>query len=140
MKNWFVLFTAALVLQSGAFAANTEKDVLAAMDAYKSAMLKRDAMALDKIFHKDLSYSHSNGKLETKAEAIAAATTGTTVTEIMDFTDSKVRIYGNTALVRGDVRVKSNTNDLKLSVLHVWTKSPQGWQMVARQSTRYVAP
>ena len=140
MKNWFVLFTAALVLQSGAFAANTEKDVLAAMDAYKSAMLKRDAMALDKIFHKDLSYSHSNGKLETKAEAIAAATTGTTVTEIMDFTDSKVRIYGNTALVRGDVRVKSSTNDLKLSVLHVWTKSPQGWQMVARQSTRYVAP
>ena len=140
MKNWFVLFTAALVLQAGAFAANTEKDVLAAMDVYKSAMLKRDAKALDKIFHKDLSYSHSNGKLETKAEAIAAATTGTTVTEIMDFTDNKVRIYGNTALVRGDVRVKSNTNDLKLSVLHVWTKSPQGWQMVARQSTRYVAP
>jgi len=140
MKNWFLLFTAAMLLQTVAFAADTEKDVLAAMDAYKAAMIKRDAKALDKVFHKDLTYSHSNGKVETKSEAITAATTSTSVTEIMDFTDSKVRMYGNTALVRGDTRVKSNTNDLKLSVLYVWMKSPQGWQMVARQSTRYVAP
>ena len=117
-----------------------DKEVLAALDSYKSAMLKRDAAALDKIFHKDLTYSHSNGKLESKAEAIAAATTGTNITELMEFSDLKTRVYGNTALIRGDTRIKSNTNDLKLSVLYVWMKGSQGWQLVARQSTRYIAP
>jgi hypothetical protein len=29
-----------------------------------------------------------------------------------------------------------NTNNLLLSVLHVWLKTPKGWQLVGRQSTR----
>lgn len=144
MKTWILLIAAAAVFQAAGFAqgasAKEEKEILTALDSYKNAMLKRDAGALEKLFHKDLTYSHSNGKLETKAEAIAAATTGSNKTQIMDFSDTKIRVYGNTALARGDVHIKSDQSDLKLSVLHVFLKTPQGWQLVARQSTRYIAP
>lgn len=116
-----------------------EKGALACLEAYRTAMMKRDGAALEKIFHKDITYSHSNGRLENKAEAIAAATKGTNLTEIMDFSDLKVRVYGNTAIIRGDAHIKSNTNDLKLNVLYVFLKTAEGWQMTARQSTRYLA-
>ena len=55
-----------------AFAANSgDKEVLAAMEGLKAAMLKKDRAALDKIFHPELTYGHSSAKIENKAEAIA---------------------------------------------------------------------
>jgi ketosteroid isomerase-like protein len=123
-----------------AAAPKAEKEVLAAMDAWKQGMLKRDASTLDRIFHPDLTYSHSNGRTETKAEAIENATKGPAVTESIDVQDQTVRVYGNTALVKAKIAIKmvnaGNTNNLLLSVLHVWLKTPKGWQLVGRQSTR----
>ena len=44
----------------------------------------------------------------------------------------------------GDVDFRNNagngTTVAKLNVLHVLVKGPQGWQMVARQATRYPDP
>ncbi len=137
MKLLIFLLAAVSLLPA---AAADEAGPRAALEAYRTAMLKRDAATLNKVFHKDITYSHSNGRLENKTEAITAATTGTNVTEIMDLTDLKVRVYGNTALIRGDARIKSTTSDLKLSVLYVFLKTAEGWQMTARQSTRYLAP
>lgn len=113
---------------------------MAAMNNYKEAMLKRDGAALEKLFHPDLTYSHSSGKLESKTEAIVAASKGPTYPESIEMGDMKVRVYGNTALVRGNMdfnnKSASGTNLIKLNVLTVWLKTPQGWQLVARQSTR----
>ena len=130
-----ILFSAALL------SASPTDDVMAAMNAWKQAMLHRDAAALQKLYHPDITYSHSSGKLENKAEAIEAATNGKNVTEAIEIGDLKTRVYGNTALVRGDITITSNNNGagpqtLKLNILHVWLKTGSGWQLVARQSTR----
>ena len=110
-----------------------------AMASYAQAMLKSDTAALGKLFGDKIMYSHSNAKLENKAEAIAAV--GKDKYAAFDFSDMNVESHGKMAVVRCNVLVKNSTNPagLKLSVLHVWEKSPAGWQMVARQSTRYPA-
>lgn len=139
MKRWIpvVLFLAAI---AQAAAPKAEQEVLAAMQSWKQGMLKRDAATLDKIFHADLTYSHSNGRTETKAEAIEAASKGAAVAESIEILEQNVRTYGNTALVKAKIDIKNVTNGqatlLHLSVLHVWLKTPKGWQLVARQSTR----
>src|SRR5690349_15369800 len=82
-------------------AAPAEKEVLAAMDAWKQAMVTKDRAGLDKLLHADLSYGHSSGVVENKAEAIqhVVGNAGTYVS--ITFADTKVRVRGTTALVTG---------------------------------------
>lgn len=131
---------AASVLMAADTASKAEQDVMAAMNSWKQAMLNRDAAALDKLYHPDLTYSHSNGRTENKTEAIEAATKGTNLTEAIEMSEMAVRVYGTTALVKGKVDIRTNNGSgvqsLRLSVLHVWLQTPRGWQLVARQSTR----
>ena len=138
MKNMiWVLCSLALV---SAQAADSKADVLSAMDAWKQATMKKDGAALDKLLHPDLTYSHSSATNQTKAEVIEAVTKGKATTTAIDFSDTTVRVYGNTALVRGKVDMTSVTDGKSstshLNILHVWLKGSHGWQMVGRQSTR----
>jgi ketosteroid isomerase-like protein len=128
------------VTMLGVAATKAEQEVANAMDAYRQAMVKRDAATLDRLFHKDLTYSHSNAKTESKSEAIEAATKGPSVTEAIEVLEQTTRIYGKTALVKAKMDFRSNNagnvQTAHLSVLHVWMKFPAGWQLVGRQSTR----
>jgi ketosteroid isomerase-like protein len=132
---WIPVF--ALMLSAASFDTKGDKEVLAAMDAFKDAMTHKDGAALGKLLADDLTYVHSAGQLQNKAEVIQSITSGKTIVERMDYSDTSVRFYGKTALVRGRVDLyHSSTNIVHMNVLHVWVKSPQGWQMVARQATR----
>jgi len=126
-----------LLLAAAPGTSKDDKEVLAAMDAYKEAMIHKDGAALDKLLSNDLTYTHSGGQHETKADVIKSITAGKTIIEALDFSDTSVRLYGNVALVKGKVDLyHSKTNIVHMNVLHVWVKGPQGWQMVARQATR----
>jgi ketosteroid isomerase-like protein len=124
-----------------AFAASPgEKAVLAALDAYKDAMVKQDRAALEKVFHAELSYGHSSAMVESKAQAIPHIVDGSGW-EAIEFSDTTVRVKGNLALVNGktDMHQRNKgkpTTISKLVVLTVWLKGPQGWQMIARQAVR----
>jgi ketosteroid isomerase-like protein len=117
-----------------------EADIMAAMEAWRQAMMKKDSAAFERLYHADLSYGHSNGQVETKSEAIQHLVTSKSDYAAVDFVDTKVSVHGNFALVTGRVNLKQVTDgkpaDVKLIVLHVWTRGPQGWQMIGRQSTR----
>jgi hypothetical protein len=132
MRRLLILFLAA----STVFAVSAEQDVLAAMEIYRNGMLQKDGRALRKVLSEDLTYTHSGGEFETKADVIRSVTSGKTVTEKLDFTEMTVWIYGNTALVKGRVDLQhSPTNILQMNVLHVIVNGTHGWQMVARQAT-----
>ena len=134
------MLLSAAVISAAVTDSKADKEVLAAMDAWKQATLKKDAGALEKLLHDDLTYSHSSGKTETKADVIKSVTTGKATVEAIDFSGTTVRVYGNTALVKGKVDIRNNTDGksttANLNILHVWVKGPHGWQMVARQATR----
>ena|SRR6476620_1441188 len=133
------IFLTSLVLSAASIDPKSDKEILAAMDAYKEAMTHKDGAALEKLLSSDLMYTHSGGQFETKADVIKSISSGKTIVEKIDFSGTTVRIYGKTALVKGKVDLyHSSTNIVHMNVLHVWVKGPQGWQMVARQATRLI--
>ena len=118
-----------------------EKSVMATLEAMAQATIKKDVATLDKIYHPDLTYSHSSAMNQTKAEVLKAVM-GPAVTESMTFHETSIRIYGNVALVRGRNELRNGTpgslHDNHLNILWVLLKGPgpHGWQIVARQTTR----
>src|SRR5947208_3376229 len=92
MMKWLLILAMAATLA----AADPKAEVLSAMEAWKTATLKKDGAALDKLLHSDLLYSHSDGRTETKADILKALPN---LGEIK-FGESNVRVYGNTALVK----------------------------------------
>jgi ketosteroid isomerase-like protein len=134
----FALFT--LGVQPAIAASPADKDVLAAMELWRQAMLKKDVAAFDKVFHPDLTYGHSSGLIENKTQAIDHVVKSTTVYKEVTFADTKVSVTGNTALVTGKVQYLKQPKDQKeivqeLVTLSVFVKNTKGWQMRARQAT-----
>ena len=130
-----------IVMAQPAFAASSsEKEVLTAMDGMKEALLKRDRATLEKIFHPDLTYSHSSATVENKAQAIAHIVDGLGW-EAIELADTTVRLQGKVAIVNGKTDMHQRNKDkpttvAKLLVLTVWVKGPPGWQLIARQAVR----
>jgi ketosteroid isomerase-like protein len=113
---------------------------MAALETMARATVKKDIPTLDKIYHEDLTYSHSSTATQTKAEVLEAVS-GPGIVESIKFMDTKFRIYGNVALAKGlcDLRGGRSQDSLRdnhLNILWVLVKGSQGWQIVARQTTR----
>jgi hypothetical protein len=129
---------ATLLLCAGLASAGAQEDmIMKSMKDFATAVLKKDKGTLEKLMGDTVMYSHSNGKVENKAEALAAFDAAKY--EKFEYGPQKMQFFGNTAIVRGDVEVlnpATSPTPLKLNVLQVWVKSSKGWQMVARQSTR----
>jgi ketosteroid isomerase-like protein len=140
MTEWISILVSGLALAAAQSSAGAEDEVRAAMRAWREATLGKDGAALDKLLHQGLTYSHSNGRTQSKADVLASVTGGKSSVSGIDFGDLTVRVYETTALVKGIVDVHSSKDGVAstahLDILHVWLKGPQGWQMVARQATQ----
>ncbi len=143
MKRWLLALLSAAVLSGAAPTPAQEKEVMAAMNGWIQATAKQDTAALQKILHDELSYTHSSAANQTKAEVLKDVQEGRGPAGI-ELSDTTVRIYDNTALVKSMVIVRSRNQKapapVALSILHVLVKGPQGWQVVARQATRPAPP
>jgi ketosteroid isomerase-like protein len=143
MTKWIAILFSAMALAAAPPDPAAVKEVTAASDAWREAMMKKDGAALDKLLHEDLTYSHSSAMLQDKASVIKA-TLGPTNILAIDFSETTVRVYGNSALIRANVMQRNSANgkstDNHLNVLHVWIKGPGGWQMVGRQATMTSPP
>jgi hypothetical protein len=121
-----------------------EKQVLDAMDVWKQAMIKKDRAAFEKVLHPDLTYGHSSGMVESKAQTVEHLVNSKATYVAINFADTKVRVQGKTALVTGKVDYQERTNGkdtmINLVVLSVWVKGSPGWQMIARQATKPAPP
>lgn len=114
-----------------------EAAVRAAHEAFVKAAKAGDAAALNKLFADGLQYSHSNTLLENKQQAIAALSKNKGDFEVHDQT---IRVYGNAATIRAKVTAHNpKTGDTPLTMLQVWVKNGNQWQMVERHTTRIPA-
>ena len=147
MKTLTSLLCGSLLFATGLSAAVNnpadEKDVTATMNAMAQATIKKDIAALNRIYHDDLTYSHSSALTQDKATVIKAIQ-GPGITESLTFHDTTIRIYGNVALFKGITEMRNGQagklSDNHLNILWVLVKGPQGWQIVARQTTRLPEP
>lgn len=110
------------------------------VEALRVAMLKADKAAFEQLCAAELSYGHSGGRIETKAEFIAGSTSGKSTWNTIDFNDRTVRVAGPTAVARfmlvGQTLSEGKTTDIKIGVLTVWAKQGADWKLLARQAFR----
>lgn len=135
-----IIFPLLLAATLAADVASDQKDVLANVDSLAAAIQKGDGATIGRLMAEDIMYSHSNAKLENKAEAIAAMVKAKN--KLVFSPAPTVTIHGNTATVRGFVTTTTMQDGkpvtLKLNILQVWSKVGPKWLLVARQATRLI--
>ena len=131
MKTLLALFAAAALLS----AASPEDAVKQAEQSFAKAIVAKDLATLEKLLGDDLSYNHSDGRHDTKATYIDNLKTGKQKYEKAEPADLSVKIYGNTAVLTGVLKVVTD-RPISLSILHVYVKRGSQWQLVAHQSAR----
>jgi ketosteroid isomerase-like protein len=119
-----------------------EEAVAKNVEAFRAAQVAADAKALEALCADELSYSHSDGRVEDKATFIANATNGKSKLVSLQYEDPKIRVVGPAAIVRfhwlGEQESvpdgkKSSTN---LHVLMNWQKQGPDWKLLSRASTK----
>jgi hypothetical protein len=121
---------------------NTEEDVaavLAAEDRRYEALLGPDLPVLERLFHDRLSYAHSSGARDTKAEYLGKIESGYYDYQRIDHPVERVDVLGDSAVVIGrmtaDLTVQGTQKTIDSLALAVWTRTAGEWQLVAYAST-----
>src|SRR3989442_15594814 len=84
-----------------AFAASADEDAVAkSVEAFRAAQLAADAKAFDVLCAAELSYSHSDGRVEDKATFVANATNGKSKVLSLVYENPSIRVVGPAAIVR----------------------------------------
>ena len=121
--------------------AQTEEEKLTtALKEFHQALVNKNTASINQQTDKALSYGHSNGWVETKADMIKDLETGYIVYHSFKEDSLKITINESIANARfvADVRATMNGNDtnVHLKVLEVWVKKGKRWILFARQGVR----
>ena len=128
-----------------ASAGDVETAVLAAQDKRIALTIASDVPGLAAAMSDDLTYTHSNANVETKAEFLEAIRSGRSRYKSVTFDDRRVRLHGDaTAIVSGTCRVQVTSGgrdlDIRLRFTELYVKQGGAGKMALGQSTRVIAP
>ena len=140
MKKALLLLSLLAILFGNKIQAQSKDEaaVATAVEALRTAMVDPTKEALGKLTAEELSYGHSSGKIQDKAQFIESLTTAASDFVSIELTEQTIKISGNTAIVRHIL--SGNTNDggkpgtVKLGVLTIWQKQKGQWRLLARQA------
>ena len=126
-----------------ALAASPEEDAVAKnLEAFRAAQIAADAKAFDVLCAAELSYSHSDARVEDKATFIANATKGKSKFLVLEYLDPQIRVVGPAAIVRFHWVAESQTaadgtkSKTNLHILMNWQKQGADWKLLSRASTK----
>ena len=115
-----------------------EASVKKAVDDLTKAMIAADKAALEALVSDQLSYGHSSGKVETKAEFVGVIAGKRTIYKSITLSDPKVAVAGTNAIARhtfaAEVEANGQASSPKIGVLQVWVKDGVIWKLLARQA------
>jgi hypothetical protein len=117
-----------------------DEEVLQADDRRFAAMRSEDWAAFDAVLADELTYCHSSGRLETRAEHMANLRARKPRYVDVAPRERKLRIRGGIGLIDGiaAIHVDNDGKENKFTVryLAVYEQSGAAWRMLAWQSTR----
>jgi uncharacterized protein (TIGR02246 family) len=121
-----------------------EQAVLAAHDRRIAATIAGDLAALAAMMTDDLTYTHSSGVEETKAEFLDGLKNGKYVYREITPRDRKVRVHGDAAIVSGPAHIViepgGKRTEIDLYFTELYVREAGRWRMAMWQSTRLPAP
>jgi ketosteroid isomerase-like protein len=113
--------------------------VLVAEERRYRAMQDGDLAALDASCAEELSYAHSNGVRDTKAEYLEKVRSGYYVYHRIEHPVDRVAVHGDTAIVVGrmtaDLDVDGVAKTIDNLALAVWTRAAGDWQLLGYAPT-----
>lgn len=115
-----------------------EKEVATLVEKFRLALIDPTEKNLGDIADERLSFGHSSGKIENKAEFIEALVSGKSNFNSIEFKDQTINISGNTALVRhkfyAEITDNGKTSNIAIGILLVWVKQKGNWKLLGRQA------
>ena len=124
--------------QSGDVAA-----VNAASDALVKAMMAADKAKLEDLVADQLSYGHSSGKVETKAEFVEIVASKKTIYKSITLSDASAAVVGSNAILRhifsAETEAGGKAGSARVGVMQVWQQNGGRWKLLARQAFRLPA-
>ena len=117
--------------------AGDEAAVKQNVEALREALLKADKTQLERLSAEQLSYGHSDGRVQNKAEFIDGVMTRKATVKSINFPDLKIAVAGDAAIARYLYESESETdgkpNSVRIGTLQVWQKQGGNWKLLARQ-------
>jgi hypothetical protein len=133
-----LLFSSSVGAQGGDEAAVTQS-----VETLRKALLEPDKAKLAQVASDQISYGHSDGRVETKEQFINGVMTRKQVVKSLTFPDLKLSVVGNAAIVRhiylSESELDGKATTTRIGALQVWQKQDGAWKLLARQGFRLPA-
>ena len=139
MKTIILALFALVSLNS--FAQSKEQAAVGqAVEQLRLLLLDPNKGKLEAIATDELTYGHSSGKIENRAEFMEALLSGASDFTKIDLSGQTVTVVDNTAWVRhtlmADTMNDGKPGQTKLGVLLIWVKQKGAWKLLARQAVK----
>ena len=116
-----------------------QSEIMMRMLTLRSGLINKDSVALDDVLASDVSYGHTSGLIQTKAQLIHSVVSKEQDYQNIIPSDMNIRIYNNTGVVTMKSTVlmnyQGNPLNMDMYITLVWIKKNK-WQLVARQSVK----
>ena len=134
-----------LLRSSSAVAESADEAAVAqAVEALRKAIFGQEKTQLEALCAEQLSYGHSGGRVENKAQFIEGVMTRKAIVKSITLSDHTIAIVGTDAIARHTWASESETDgkptSTKIGVLQVWQKQGGNWKLLARQGFRTQQP
>jgi ketosteroid isomerase-like protein len=141
MKSLSIALGIALAVSCVAIAQSVEQQLTKLENDWAQATITKDYAVLDRVISDDYTSSGDpDGSVETKAKFMASMKSGETVIKSYKYSDLKVRVYGNAAVVTGlqtfDMTVKGKDVGGTFRFTDTWVKRGNSWQCVVEHASK----
>ena len=129
---------------SNALSPEDEMAVAAAVDSLNKGILDPEKNLLENIASDALSYGHSGGKVQNKAEFVDDLVNGSFDFQSVNTANQTISVSGDNAIVRHIFTAKATNAgapvDLNIGNVLVWRKESGQWKLLARQAFKVPEP
>jgi len=121
-----------------------EAAVAKAVEAMRAAFVAQQKGQLEELCAEQLSYGHSDARVETKAQFVNAVMTRKATLKSLTLSEHTIAVVGANAIARhkwaSESELDGKATSTRIAVLQVWVKEGSAWKLLARQAVRPPAP
>ncbi|HLT07740.1 MAG TPA: nuclear transport factor 2 family protein [Cyclobacteriaceae bacterium] len=138
MKHCFLLFACLLLGFASSFAQQKNKALEKKVEDLRLLLISPERASLERITSPQLSYGHSNGRIENQKEFVEYLLSGVSKFVTIELQDQTVDVVEDIGIVRHILVAETNnqgeTVHIKIGVLLIWKLEEKEWKLLARQA------
>ena len=142
-RKKYLLLLVCVVCSSFVFAQSKDEIAVLANSRrlHQTVFGTKDSMVLEQLFASALTYGHSNGRIQNRAEAIDGIIHNKSAYTDTSLKSYSVMINDDAAVVRYVMRemetnAEGKTVPLRLAIMLVWVEEKGKWKLFGRQAVR----